>query len=408
VDSNETYTQLAQSYTTGARQVLGLSDELGGERQEETAETLLAQAEQLLPVSQQLNQAAAARYVQSGEAAREEAALQLLAKSLIDLQLALQLSQVSGPAQNAPVSSADELRERTIPAPEATPAFRLANAELEEALGLLQEKPGHVEVEPSSDETERSEGDHRQESSDAAGATDPRQQLIKATGKAVEDITAETAKTAQTALGGLLGQGASTLLQAVGIVSTDIANVLGQGENLSRAHAVIQGFFANAVAALQKLVGKKILDKTSSWLVGWIGDLDKGETVGKLLGKLYQSEELNKELGRQIRNSTTDPANFSATAQKVQTLRTSYQRQLKVLRGISTSLKFANLLPFYALPQVKLGVAGLYVLLGSYVMVAGADYLDVETVKFINLVPGLRQVIREGLPPAPEGAQQPG
>ena len=56
-------------------------------------------------------------------------------------------------------------------------------------------------------------------------------------------------------------------------------------------------------------------------------------------------------------------------------------------------MRFVGGISAAALPASKLLLAGVYLVLGVYIVAAGGDYIDAPHLRFLNRVPGVRQVV---------------
>jgi hypothetical protein len=74
-------------------------------------------------------------------------------------------------------------------------------------------------------------------------------------------------------------------------------------------------------------------------------------------------------------------------------LEAAYRRQADLVDKLLKGLKFTALVPAAALPQGPLLLAGAYTVLGGYVVLTAANYVDARQFKLLRRVPGVRTVV---------------
>jgi hypothetical protein len=208
------------------------------------------------------------------------------------------------------------------------------------------------------------------------------------------DLIAERAgRTGQAALGGLLGLGMAQVAQAASFVGMDIARALGQADRVTRLYDLFRDFALKAYDSLVALLGQHLARTAAQQVVDWFEQFQDGEQFGKLLEKMYETQQTGQELSQLVSMSQAGLESFAITIQRVEGLDAGYGRQIDLSEKLLTGLKFLAFVPTTALPQGRLLMAAAYIVLGAYVVWAGGDYVDAPRLERLNRVPGVRQVV---------------
>lgn len=385
------YFNLAEAYAEGVRSLLEPPAAPGDATDRAAAvpppEQLADRAERLLPVSGGLNGVASARLNDADPTVRADAEVKLLAKAATDLEVAIMLldaAESEREGARAPGASARQSLDR---------AGGGNSPDVEENLSALLSQPAAAAA-----VADRS-------SSDAVDDVDAaREESLTQVRDTLELVTRRAAKSGQASLGGLIGLGAMNLAGAVGTAGQGLANVLGVGETVGRWYNLVRSYAVNAYEAVMALLGsaaQAVSQKVVEWvneLTGkWTSELKGGKLLGTWLEKLYETEATKSAVGKLAAQSTADPAKFVAVAEEAKRLRESYEQQIKWADKVLEWVPRLSGPVMLALPHGTLIVAVLYVALGGYVIVAGADYVDAPRVNFLNRVPGVRQVAESSL-----------
>ena len=332
---------------------------------------LVAQAESLAPLSADLTQAAAVRLADDDPAVRAQASTSLLAKALTDLEVSLYLLQAAEDEE-------DGIAWQAGAGPERGGA---GLGGIEERLRLLL---GEVEGGPAA--VERGGEGPR----DVATA---RVELSNSVTDALDLISQRASQTGQAALGGLLTLGLAEVAQAAGIVGLDVAKALGVAEKVSRLYSLFRDFAVKAYDALVALLGEQLAGTAAERVMGWLEQFSEGEQFRNLLEKLYETQRTGLDLGRLVAQSPAGLEKFAAAIERVDGLEAAYGRQIDLAEHLLRGLKMLAFVPGAALPQARLLTAAAYIVLGAYVVWAGADYVDARHVERLNRVPGVRRVV---------------
>ena len=74
-----------------------------------------------------------------------------------------------------------------------------------------------------------------------------------------------------------------------------------------------------------------------------------------------------------------------------------YRQQIWLAERLITGVRYFGGVPAAALPYGKLMLAAIYIILGGYVIVIGADYVDAHKLNLLNRVPGVRRLVESNL-----------
>src|SRR2546422_1165584 len=374
MENRNSYLAVAEAYSDGVRNLFAPSGAPTGERGEPgpaSPADLAAQAEKLAPLSSSLTAEAANRVVSSTDPAdRAQASTQLLAKALTDLKVSAHLLQAAEDEANNAWSQ-DSTKERGISDAGGT----------EE---LLQIVLGEA---PSTFLTRE------------RGAPEP-QDIGSARltlSQTIEDTLAlrseRTSKTGQAALGGLFGIGLGQVGQAAGLLGQNIGQAFGQADRLSRLYSLFRDFAQKAYESVLALLGPAVAKIAGQQVLDWLAEVKEAKFFGTLLEKLYQTKQTQEALLATLKKSEAEREKFVIAIAGVEGLSETYLRQLGLVDKLLKGLRYLGAVPVAVLPYGSLLMATTYVAICSYVVLNGADYVDAEHVKWLNRVPGVRQVV---------------
>jgi hypothetical protein len=373
---DEEYLQKAKAYADGVKVLFAPSGVERGERGRRGPASpagLAAQAEKLAAASADLNQAAAAKLSDADPGIRTEAAEQLLAKALTDLQVSAYL-----------LESAQDEEEGIAWNPQQGPDRSSRLGDFDTYLEILTS-----EAKPATAGAERGGSAH-------LDLPQARALLKNTVNDVLTTISERAGDTGKTALTGLMGLGAADVAKAAGLVGLDLANVLGQGERVTRLYNLFRDFIARVYDALMALLGPAVQTAVAQ-VQEWLKELNSGLDFNKLMEKLYGTEQTSQDLHQEIDKSQKAPDQFVATSQAVELLDEGYRKQTKLAGKFLTGVKWVGSLSTAVIPQAKLFLALAYLLLGGYVMLTGADYVDAEPFRLLDRVPGVRRTVEENL-----------
>jgi hypothetical protein len=246
---DEGYLQIARAYADGVKVLFAPSGVERGERGgrgPSSAADLASQAEQLAAASTDRNQAAAAKLDDADPGVRTEAATQLLAKALADLEISAYL-----------LESAQDEEAGIVWAPER---------------GLDRSRKvryidSYLEILTAGAQVGESEAERGR--SAILDLPQARTRLKDTVDDVLATISERAGDTGKEALTGLMGLGAADVAKAAGLVGLDLANVLGQGERVTRLYNLFRDFIARVYEALMALLGPAVqaaVDQVQEWL----------------------------------------------------------------------------------------------------------------------------------------------
>jgi hypothetical protein len=361
---------------------------------------LAEQARQLASLSGTLTQVAAAGLAAADPLEREAASARLLAKTLADLEISRRLlaaaqaeeGLLSQPGSSAAGAAAQPGTEEKAPQarPEAKTGALAGSGAVETdmaaTLGLL------LSGQPLADAAAR-----------RAVATLPtdlptaRTQLSETLGETIGAIRDRAGQTGQEAISGMLVLGLSEIARAAGIVGMNIAEALGQAEKVTQLYNLFRQFALNAYESLVALLGPTLAKTATQQAVAWANDVASGKDFGRLIERLYRTEQIQQQLDTLANSSQAGLDRFSKAIQDVDGLSAKFSAQTGMVSQILRGLRLLGGVSAAALPQAKLLLAASYIVIAAYVILAGADYLDADQVKLLARVPGVRQVVEKNL-----------
>jgi hypothetical protein len=380
MNGTEEYLETVRAYSDGVRVLLAPAGIAAGDRGRAGPTSyadLAGQAEVLLPVSAQVNQAAAARLAAAPAQARADAEIALLAKALTDLEIGAYLQQ----------AARQEEAKSEWYAPAADDRSRASAQFAEPYLELLLGEGAALEAE------ERGPGQPH----DVAAA---RGALLASSGSALLLISQRATSTSETALQRLLAIGLGELANAVAAVGMGVAEALGAAETVSELYKLVRGFVDRAMDALLALLGPELAKIAAEEAKKWAEKLDLGEPIGILMEKLYQTQQTKSELQPVIESAPAALNAFVSAIGRVDGLNEKYRRQTELVGTILDKARWLAAIPATVVPNVPLLLAVLYLVLAGYVIFLGADYVDAPPVGWLDRVPGVRRVIEADLVPA--------
>ncbi len=371
------YETVARAYVNGVRRLLRQPHVPAGQAgtlAPETADLTAEQAERLYAVSADLTRAAEARLADPDPAVRSEAATHLLVKALTDLEISAYLLQAAMEQDTDPAAHGGGLRLYAAGFDDMAPYVKLLVG----------------------DGSAPSSGDVR----DEAPPTDvpsARVELSNAVADTLIFISERAAASGQAAIGGLLGMGVAEVMRAAAIVGKDIAKALGQAEKVGRLYDAFRRFALESHTSLLVLLGRQLAQRAAQMVLQWLNDLRAGELFGHLLERVYQTVATRQQVNELVAESHAGLQAFLATIDGVDGLNDAFRRQSELAERILRALAFFGSLPMAVLPQPRVFLGSAYIMLGAYVVLCGADYVDAAELRLLDRVPGVRRLAEENL-----------
>jgi hypothetical protein len=413
-DPADPYTASAHAYAAGVRSIfapaapaLGAPDRV--ERGDASTrglpaapEDLAGQAEQLAPISSDLTRAAGARLADPDPVVRAQASTALLAKALTDLEVGAYLLEAAQdeeaglpPAPAAP-GAPRATRAAGPPLERVDRAGPATRSGVEERLAIILGDVGDLgDLQPA---REAAVQRGVEPFADLAAA---RADLADAVEDALTAIAERASQASKGAFDGLLGLGAGELARVAGVVGAGIAEALGQAERLTRLYQLVRDFVLRASEAVIALLGQHVAQTAAGQVTKWVDALRNGELLDDLLARLYDTGRGAEALRAYVATCDADLAAFHAASRQVSGLGEQFRKQTDLAGKLLRGLGFVAAVPVTVLPHGKLIVSALYVAIGAYVVLTGADYVDAPHLRLLDRVPGVRQTVETCLPRRP-------
>jgi hypothetical protein len=210
-------------------------------------------------------------------------------------------------------------------------------------------------------------------------------------------ILERASQTGESALSRLMGLGVTELAQVVGFVGMDIAELLGQAENVSRLYNAFRDFLNRAYESLMELLGRQLAQTAAQQVLEWVKELKEGASLSTILEKFYETEQAAQELQQLAASSQAQLEQFITAIRGVSGLDAAYRKQISWAEKVLQGLKWFGTLSTAVLPQGQLIFGTLYITLGAYVIFVGADYVDSPNLTLLDCVPGVRRVVETNL-----------
>jgi hypothetical protein len=176
-----------------------------------------------------------------------------------------------------------------------------------------------------------------------------------------------------------------------------IAEVLGQAENLSSLYNSFRDFLNRAYESLIELIGTQFVQIAGEQVVEWLNTLKEGVSLNTILSDFYATEQTSEYVEQLAANSQVELEKFISAIQDVGELNTAYAIQIRWAEKILKAMKWFGTLSTTLLPQGELVIASLCIILGTYVILLGSDYVDSPKMIKLDKVPGVRRKVETSL-----------
>ena len=352
----EGYDRLVGAYADAARRALQADDpaQAAGQFVSRAAELTVAGADRLTGID-------------PGNDARSAASAQLLAKALVETNVAAYLVEVARtPDGSKPPSRAA----RTL-------------VEVEPYLAILA--TGQMET-----STRRATVD-AQAFADLGAA---RQLAKNAVADACSLVSSRAAKSGQAALSGLAGLGFGTLARAVDVVGSGLSFKIGD-ESAGTLYGRARDSLVSAYASIRALLGDTAANAAAAQMKTWVDGLASGSLFATVVEAWYRTAEARARLGARIDASAPSAARWASAVNGLGGLSRQFAGQADLADKLLKGLKIVGLLPPAALPEGALLLGAAYVALGGYIVFAGADAVDAPV--GLQRVPGIRRIVEQAL-----------
>jgi hypothetical protein len=370
---SEPHLAVAQAYVTEVKVLFAIAQESVSTAESphrSMLQSLADQAEILLPVSSALTQAAIEELSQTDVALNQQVAERLLAKTIVEIEICTALLQY---AEAEAVNITPEVER-------STSNYRAIEPYLDMILG-----------ESNAPEVER------RSSYLPTNLLDAQHYLSDTIEDTLSLISEQAGETGKSAIDKLLALGLTEIAQVVGMIGIDIAETLGQTENLSRLYNAARTFVSHVYESVIALLGQELAEKAVKFMQTWLDDMQKGEWFKELLENLYQAQDIADRLRSIVESSPAHLDQYLAAAQDLDHLGTRYCNQAKLVDKILKLLKYLTVLIPASFPQGRLLLAATYLLLGAYVILLGGDCLDAQRVQRLDRVVGVQRLVEQRL-----------
>jgi hypothetical protein len=378
MNDHDSYREAAHVYAEGVQVLFAPAGREAGERGGRGPASyadLAAHAERLAPLSDQVTEEAAERLAVATPSERKKVETSLLAKALTDLEVSRYLLEAAQEEEREAAFDRKGANERRISVGRSVEGY------LELLLGEPASGPGRAERTGRRPITVRA----------------ARAELMLQAGDSLVLIFEHSSETGKRALEGLTALGAGEVGKAVGMIGMNLAESLGLGEKATKLYELFRDYLLKAYDSIVVFLGPKLIPFIGEKVAGWMEDVATGEPMKVFLEKLYQTSVTREEVNGLIRNSEAALENFLNASEQVGELNDAFRKQTGLVDRILSTMKYLTLLPAAMLPQGKLLLAAVYILLGGYVILAGGDYVDARRLEELDRVPGVRRVVEMNL-----------
>ena len=196
----------------------------------------------------------------------------------------------------------------------------------------------------------------------------------------------------------------TAVIQSAGLLNKDIANLLDRVKQ--GASAFIQNVVTTATKTLLNvfdkllaLLGKDVEDLARKKIQQWLEDMQKAgkiELFEKLVGKLYQADQFEKDLPGWLDKTTAGLDKLNGTTADVTALSDKFTVLVGRINSVGDVIGLAKFIQVQ-FPQVLVVVTVIRVTLLAVLVYSGYDYIGYGQANFLNLTKGVSEVIHENL-----------
>ncbi|HLV02837.1 MAG TPA: hypothetical protein VKZ59_16325 [Acidobacteriota bacterium] len=299
------------------------------------------------------------------EGSRSLSSSQLLAKALTDLQMGAQL--LSGGQTRSPV---------------ATGVQGLDRAVLEECLIILNP------VTADSDRLTR----RYMMLVDLDGA---RRRLKIAVSDSLKSVIRNAEQVVRGSITGLLGLSLLEVMAAVSEIAGGFSTLTTSIRGMNRSARSGVQLLAESAHSVGSLVEQPMLESVTRQVLGWLEEVRGGRIVSALLEKTYETEVTDRNLNMLIDSSVEPLEPFSQALRALEELCEDHSRQSRISGQILQGARWIGGGLTAVFPQASLIMAILYLTIGGYGILSGADYVDAPRFKLLKRTRGVRLRVEE-------------
>lgn len=222
-----------------------------------------------------------------------------------------------------------------------------------------------------------------------------RRRLNVAVSDTLKSVIRDAEQVVRGSITGLLGL---SLLQ----VTAAASEVAGGFSSLTTSVRGSNRFARNGVQLLvesahsvSNLMEQPILESATRQVLGWLEEVRGGRIVSALLEKAYETEMTGRNLHGLIDSAAEPLEPFSKALKALEELCEDYSRQSRISGQILQGARWIGGGLTTVFPQASLIMAILYLTVGGYGILSGADYVDAPRLKLMKRTRGVRLRVEE-------------
>ncbi len=223
-------------------------------------------------------------------------------------------------------------------------------------------------------------------------------ELVAAANLAIEAILNGVASYGRDVLAGMVGLDTALLKQAAGIISQELSELVAKlGEEGSKLLAKAVTFIVQAYDNLLAALGQDATSEMRRRAAELLQRLQQGEVIESVLRTLFEVPKAEQRIRALVEASQAAPAVLGQISVGVAALPAGFAARTKLANQLLAALGVLKHVRAVQLPLVELARAALYVALLGFVLYVGGDYVDAPRLERLGRVPGVVQVVANGL-----------
>jgi hypothetical protein len=231
------------------------------------------------------------------------------------------------------------------------------------------------------------------------GPGDPRKDVLTAANAVLEDILDATAKASGTLTVGLLAIPALPLKEAGAAVGHELLERLGTQLSLVLRKAV--ALVVKAIEKIAMALGPVVRDAAREEAVDWLTRLQRGEVLRVLLTWLYEPQLIAAEVRGLVAAGGADQQALREITSRLDELGSRFGKHAKAIEWVARGLALVRGWLLGLQPWGPVVLVSTHVMALGYIVYLGGDYADwyrTGSSRRLDFVPGVRTVVRQGLP----------
>jgi hypothetical protein len=383
MNSEASYNQILFDYSQKVQALFASPGDLVGERGGRgpaSFEDLAIQAQDLIVLSDRLNQATSDELAQALPEKRIQHGTSLMAKSLIDLEISAKLLE----------AALDQ---------EANQSFRSTLDEERGAgtRGQLDLLLDWMKQDQSSDDIDEDTSIERTTGS-RLNPIIVRTTLQGSIEDGLELITSRAGRLSQDVVFGLIsldGLNLPSLLNQLASGISGAADVVASGKQLLELY---QAYVIRSIETLQRYVGKQATEVFIEQAISWVNPIKDGQLMTPILKVLFGVAQSEESLIQLINSSQQEPRFFHQAAHDIDRLLVEHQRQIQLGERLNSGLGvLGSVSSAFSFPVGGTLLTVGKVILGAFIVTASGDYLDAPGLKLLNRVAGIPSLVESRL-----------